>query len=358
LQRQLIRAMMRAKQHPGDLFMTLPLRRSSHSPSSVRCQMLASVIALASGVAALPAFAADNYPSKPITLIVPYVPGGMGDVFARLVGERLSVVLKQTVLVDNRPGATGAVGARLVARAAPDGYTLLLGQTGEMAINHSAMKQPGYDVLKDFKPVLLIGDAPLVLVTSQNAPYSSLKDMVAAMRAKPGSFSYASSGTGTPGHLAAAALDIGMKTQAVHVPYKGGGAAMTDVLGGQVNYFFASIATALPQIKGGKAKALALSGTEHVASLPGVPTVADSGVPGFSFSIWGGVFAPAKTPDDIVMLLNREINKIIAEPAMKAKLEEQGALVRPNTPAEFAQFVTRETTKYEEIVKRVGVTTE
>jgi tripartite-type tricarboxylate transporter receptor subunit TctC len=320
---------------------------------------LFALTALAAALVPTPGRAADgDYPVKPITIIVPYAPGGQGDVFARLIGERLSVRLKQPVLVDNRPGATGALGSRLVAKASPDGYTLLLGQTGEIAVNKFVVKQLGYDPLKDFRPVALVGDAPLVLAEPANAPFETLQDLVKAAKARPGSITYASSGNATPGHLAAAAMALGMKADMVHVPYKGAGQAMTDLLGGHVQMFFVSASAVMPQVKGGKLKALAVSTPARMAAYPQVPTVAEAGLPGFSYSLWGGLFAPAATPDAIVNLLNLEVNAILAEPAIRARLEADGTVVRKNTPSEFARFVDAEALKYEQLVKQTGISAE
>ena len=320
---------------------------------------LFTLAALFAALAPTPGRAADgDYPSKPITIIVPYAPGGQGDFFARLIGERLSVRLKQPVLVDNRPGATGALGARLVAKASPDGYTLLLGQTGEIAVNKFVVKQLGYDPLKDFRAVALVADAPLVLAAPANAPFDTLQELVKVAKARPGSITYASSGSATPGHLAAAAMALGMKADMVHVPYKGAGQAMTDLLGGHVQMFFVSASAVMPQVKAGKLKALAVSTPARAAGYPQVPTVAESGLPGFSFSLWGGLFAPAATPDAIVNLLNQEVNAILAEPAIHARLEADGSLVHKNTPAEFAKFVSIEALKYEQLVRQTGISAE
>lgn len=312
----------------------------------------------AAAAVAGPVIAQSGYPAKPITVIVPYAPGGQGDVFARLVGERLGTRLKQAVIVDNRPGATGALGTRLAAKAKGDGYTLLLGQTGEMAVNRSVVKQLGYDPVRDFKPVVLVGDAPLVLVAPASAPFGSIRELVSAARAKPGSLSYASSGTATPGHLAAAALALGTKTDMVHIPYKGAGQAMTDLLGSQVQLFFSSASAVMPHIKSGKLKALAVSTSTRLASLPEVPTVAETVVPGFAFSLWGGLFAPAETPDDIVHQLNVAVNEILAEPAIRERFAADGSAVRQNTAAEFGAFLQREIAKYEGLVKATGITAE
>lgn len=327
----------------------------NHSFQPARRHVLAAAGALMLSTLSGAALAQDSYPSKPITIIVPYAPGGQGDVFARLIGERLGTALKQPVIVDNRPGASGALGTRIAARAKGDGYTLLLGQTGEMAVNQFVVKELGYDPLKDFKPVVLVGDAPLVMAVPANSKYKTLQDLVKAAQVKPEAVAYASSGTATPGHLAAAALALGVKSSMVHVPYKGAGQAMTDLLGGQVDFFFSSASAVMGYVTSNRLRALAVSTPKRMPTLPNVPTVAESGVPDFSFSLWGGVFAPAETPDAIVTRLNAEINKILAEPAIRSRLESDGSAVRQNTPAEFADFVKRDAAKYQGLVKATGI---
>jgi tripartite-type tricarboxylate transporter receptor subunit TctC len=314
--------------------------------------------ATASGLVIDSAWAQSDYPSKPITVIVPYAPGGQGDVFARLVGERLSRVLKQPVLVDNKPGASGALGARFVAKARGDGYTLILGQAGEMAVNRSAMKNVGYDSLADFRAVALVGNAPLVMAAPATAPFNSLNELLQLARNKPGSVSYASSGTATPGHLAAAALALATKTEMNHIPYKGAGQAITDLMSGQVQFFFSSASAIMGHLKGGKVKALAVSSPRRMASLANVPTVAEVVAPGFEFSLWGGFFAPRETSDAIVNRLNVEITKILAEPDLKARFEEDGSAVEPLSPARFETFVVAETEKYARLVRITGAQTE
>lgn len=319
--------------------------------SLTRRHLLMAGTAAAGGLVFDSALAQGGYPDKPITVVVPYAPGGQGDVFARLVGERLARSLGQPVLVDNKPGASGALGARLVVKAKADGYTLILGQTGEMAVNRSAMKTPGYDSLADFRPVALVGNAPLVMAAPASAPFNSLAELLQLARSKPGSVSYASSGTATPGHLAAAALALATKTDMVHVPYKGAGQAITDLIGGQVQFFFSSASAIMNHIKGGKVKALAVSTPRRLASLPNVPTVAEVAAPGFEFSLWGGYFAPRETPDVIVNRLNAEITKVLAEPDLRARFEADGSAVEPMSPARFAAFVRTEVEKYARLVR-------
>lgn len=329
-----------------------------HPSHRSRRQLFTGAAAIALLALTSLASAQEAYPTKPITMVVPYAPGGQGDVFARLIGERLGSVLKQTVVVDNRPGASGALGTRLAARARGDGYTLLMGQTGEMAVNQFVMKSAGYDPLKDFKPVVLVGDAPLVLAVPAESPYKNLQELIAAAKNKPDAITYASSGTATPGHLAAAALGLGTQTRMVHVPYKGAGQAMTDLLGGHVNFFFSSASAVMGYVTSGRLRALAVSTPQRMQALPNVPTVAESGVPDFSFSLWGGVFAPAVTPDAVVTRLNQEINQILTEPAIRTRLEGDGSAVQANTPAQFAAFVKREATQYQGLVKATGIQAE
>ncbi|CAM4135278.1 Bug family tripartite tricarboxylate transporter substrate binding protein [Bordetella muralis] len=325
-----------------------------------RRRLLASAGAVAGWMAlgGRAAFAQSDYPSQPVTVIVPYAPGGQGDVFARLIGEKLGKSLKQTVVVENRPGASGAIGARMVARDDPDGYRLLLGQTGEMAVNPFAMRNLGYDPQKDFVPIALVGDSPLVLVVPAESPYKTLSALIEAALAKPDSVTYASSGTATPGHLAAAALALGTKSTMVHVPYKGAGQAMTDLLGQHVDFFFSSAAAAMAHISAGKLKALAVSTPKRIAALPDVPAVAEKTVPGFEFSLWGGYFAPAATPSPVVQRLNQEINAALSDASIRERFEVDGVVIRPNTAEEFAAFVRREMEKYQRLVAQTGVSIE
>jgi tripartite-type tricarboxylate transporter receptor subunit TctC len=299
--------------------------------------------------------AEGDYPSKPISIIVAYGPGGQGDTFARLVGERLTTVLKQSVVVDNKPGVSGTVGTRIAAKAKGDGYTLLLGQTGEIAVNRALMKDLGHDAMKDLVPVVLIGNAPLVLMAPAEAPYHTLQEFIQQAQAKPGTFSYGSVGAGTPGHLAAEALILGGKFGMVHVPYKAVGPLFADLMGNRLQLFISSASAAVPQIKGGKLKALAVTTTERMASLPKVPTVAEAAIPGFSYTLWGGLFAPADTPAAVIQTLNREVNTLLAAPDIRARFEADNLAVPKNTPAEFAAYVRTEASKFEKLIKDAGI---
>ena len=306
-------------------------------------------------LAALTSFAADEYPTKPVSIVVAYAPGGQGDVFARLVSEKLSTIYKQPVVVDNKPGVSGTVGTRVAAKAKNDGYTLLLGQTGEITVNRLLIKDMGYDPMKELVPVVLIGNAPLITLAPADAPYNTVQEFIQMARAKPGEFSYGSVGAGTPGHLSAVALTYGAKLNMVHVPYKGVGPLLSDLMAGRLQAFFSSASAAMPQVKGGKLKALGVTTPKRMNSLPDVPTIAESGLPGFSYTLWGGLFAPAGTPTSVIDSLNREVNAVLAMPDIRTRLEADNVAVPKNTPAEFADYVKAESVKFEKLIKEANV---
>lgn len=299
-----------------------------------------------------------EYPTLPLSVIVPYAPGGQGDLFARMLSEPLSKALAQIVVVENRPGASGMLGTRLIIRQKPDGHHLLLGQTGEIAINPEANPHAGYKALTDLEPIVLVGDSPLVLITSKNSSFKTIDDLLAKAKQTSESVNYASSGTATPGHLAAVALELGANIKMTHVPYKGAGQAMTDVIGGQVDCFFSSVSAAMGHIQSGSVRALATTTGKRLASLKDTPTVAEATVPGFNYSLWGGYFAPAGTPKDVILRLNQEINKILAQPAIRARFEADGAAVDANTPEQFAEFVKAEVGKYSKLIQSAGIVLE
>jgi tripartite-type tricarboxylate transporter receptor subunit TctC len=298
------------------------------------------------------AFAADgDFPTKPISIVVAYGPGGQGDTFARLVGEKLSTVYKQSVVVDNKPGVSGTVGTRIVAKGKGDGYTLLLGQTGEIAVNRVLIKDVGYDPLKDLMPVVLIGNAPLVLLAPADAPYNTLREFLAVAKSKRGEFNYGSVGAGTPGHLSALALSLAAGIEMVHVPYKSVGPLFADLMGNRLNLFISSASAAIPQIKGGKLKALAVTTATRMNSLPQVPSVQEViGTP-FSYTLWGGLFAPAGTPAAVIQSLNAEVNAVLASPDMRARFEADNLGVPQNSVADFTKYVQGEAAKYEKLVR-------
>ena len=314
------------------------------------------VTALTLALSPLFALAAENdYPTKPVSIVVAYAPGGQGDVFARLVSEKLSTVYKQPIVVDNKPGVSGTVGTRVATKAKNDGYTLLLGQTGEITVNRLLIKDMGYDPMKELVPIVLIGNAPLVMLAPVDAPYNTVNEFIQMARAKPGEFSYGSVGAGTPGHLSAVALGLGAKLNMVHVPYKGVGPLLSDLMAGRLQAFFSSASAAMPQIKGGKLKALGVTTPQRMTSLPQVPTIAEAGLPGFSYTLWGGLFAPAGTPTSVIDSLNREVNAILAQPDIRTRLETDNVAVPKNTPAEFADYVKAEAAKFEKLIKEANV---
>jgi tripartite-type tricarboxylate transporter receptor subunit TctC len=312
---------------------------------------------LALGTVGAQAQSSDAWPAKPIRIVVAYAPGGTGDVLARVVAERLRGPLGQTVLVENRPGASGMIGTQAVTRAAPDGYTFLMGQTGEMVINKFIVKNIAYDAEKELVPVVLVGRVPLALAVPASLPAKNLAELVAA--AKDGKTVFASSGAGTPGHLAAETLVLQTGTPMIHAPYKGAGAAMADLIGAHVSFFFSGMPAAMPHVKAGKLRILALSTARRFPTLPDVPTVAEAAkLPGFDFSLWGGLYAPTGTPGDIVKRLNAEVNKVLATPAVRDQLVNEGTEIIANTPEEFAAFMKTESAKYAEVLKRVKVSTD
>ncbi len=320
-----------------------------HNKRQLLARALATGLLALMGASAVQADA--DYPNKPVTVIVAYAPGGQGDVFARLVSDKLSTQYKQPVVVDNKPGVSGTVGTRIAAKAKNDGYTLFLGQTGEITVNRVLMKDLGYDPMKELVPVVLIGNAPLIMLAPVDAPYNTVAEFIQMARAKPGEFSYGSVGAGTPGHLSAVALTLGAKLNMVHVPYKGVGPLMSDLMAGRLQAFFSSASAAMPQIKGGKLKALGVTTTRRMSSLPNVPTVAEAGLPGFSYTLWGGLFAPAGTPADVIDRLNRDVNALLASSDIRARLEGDNMAVPKNTPAEFADYVRNEAVKFEKLIK-------
>jgi tripartite-type tricarboxylate transporter receptor subunit TctC len=304
-------------------------------------------------------FAADgDYPTKPISVVVAYGPGGQGDTFARLVGERLTSVYKQNIVVDNKPGVSGTVGTRIVAKAKNDGYTLLLGQTGEVAVNRVLIKDLGYDPLKELVPVVLIGNAPLILLAPADAPYNSLKEFLAMAKAKRGEFNFGTVGAGTPGHLAAVALGLAAGIEMVHVPYKAVGPLFPDLIAGRLNLFISSASAAIPQIKGGKVKALAVTTPTRMTAFAQIPTVQEVLGSPYSYSLWGGLFAPAGTPAAVVQSLNTEVNAILASSDMKTRFDGDNLSVPANTPADFARYVQAEAAKYEKLVKDGNIKSE
>lgn len=301
---------------------------------------------------ALTATAAE-YPTKPIRLIVGFAPGGGTDTTARAMSQKLTDALGQQVVVDNRPGAAGNIAAELVSKATPDGYTLLMGTIAALAINPSlyTTKLP-FDSIKDFAPITQAVDSTNILSLHPSVPAGSVKELIALAKTKP--LNFGSSGVGGTGHLAGELFNTMAGVKMTHIPYKGGGPAMIDLVGGQVQLVFATAASAVPQIKGGKIKGIAVTTAKRSALMPNLPTISEAGLPGFDANNWYGVLAPAKTPRPIIMRLNSEIAKVLAMPDVKNFLFNQGLDPAAGTPEQFAAYIKSEMTKWAKVVKASG----
>jgi tripartite-type tricarboxylate transporter receptor subunit TctC len=300
--------------------------------------------------------AAQNYPVKPIRLIVPYPAGGATDFFARAVFTKMSDSLGQQVVVENRPGAGTAIGASEVARSAPDGYTLLLGDAGTYAFNPTLYKKLIYDPVKDFAPVSLTGRFALILAVSPSLPAQSVKEFVDLAKRQPGSINYGAPGPGSPIHLAMEFFKQRAGLTITPIPYKGGADAMNDLLGGRIQAMFPDIASGLPQIKGGKLRALAVASEKRVAALPDLPTLGEAGYPGFEAWAWQGFVAPANTPRPIIARLNGEFAKVMADPTIKQRLSESGFEPQTSTPEEFSAYMKSEIVKWAKVIRDSNVT--
>ena len=299
----------------------------------------------------LPATAQEWPAKQPIRIVVPFAPGGTSDILARTLGERLQATLKQTVVVENKAGAGGVIGADAVAKSAPDGYTFLLGTIASHAINPALQPKMPYDAAKDFAPVWLIGSISNVLLVGADQPYKSAKDVIAAAKARPGALVFGSPGQGTSQHLSGETLKIMAGIDIAHVPYKGSGPATQDLVAGQIPMTVDTALVALPHIQSGKIRALAVTSGKRTAVLPDVPTLAEAAVPGFDVSSWQALYAPAGTPAAIVARLNTQLAQIAAQPEIKAKLASLGVDHNTNTPAQFGEFQKAEQAKWVKIVK-------
>jgi tripartite-type tricarboxylate transporter receptor subunit TctC len=301
---------------------------------------------------------AQSYPSKPIRLVVPFTPGGVTDTSGRLIAEQLSKRLGQQVIVDNKPGASGNIGTQQVAAAEGDGYTLLLGFDGTLVINPHVFPKTGFDTLKDFAPIGKIGDAVLILVANPSFPAKNLKDLIALSKTQAGGLSYGTSGTGGTPHIAGELLRQRTGANLVHVPYKGGGQALTDVLGGNIPLVYTAIASAIPHVKSGKLLPIAVSSSKRASSLPDVATFIENGVSDFEASSWVALLAPAKTPRAIVTRLNTELNAVLNDPEVRERLNGMGITAAPGTPESFGAELSRDLSKYGPVVKAAGIKAE
>jgi tripartite-type tricarboxylate transporter receptor subunit TctC len=312
-----------------------------------------TLLAIAAAGFASGAFA-QAYPSKAIRLIVPFPPGGGTDIIARETAQKVAAATGWTFVIENKPGAGGNMGVDAVAKAPADGYTIVLGQTSNLAINPTLYAKMPYEPQKDLAPILLVANAPLVMVTSATSSYKTLADAVNAAKARPGAINFASPGNGTVAHLASELFQkaAGIKTQ--HVPYKGAAMALTDVISGTVDLYMSSVPTLLGQIKQGKLRALAVTSAKRVDDLPNVPTISESGYKGFDAATWFGLLAPAGTPKDVVAKLNAEFNKALQQPDLRKKLGDEGADAAGGTPEQFATLIKDEAVRWGKVVKESG----
>ena len=294
---------------------------------------------------------AENYPSRAVQVVTPFPPGGAADVVVRLVTQQLSDLFKVPFVVDNKPGAGGGIGAQFVSHAVPDGYTLLLTSSSTMSINPHLNTKMGFDPLKSLSPIAFIGDSPNVLVVSPSLPFKSSAELIAAAKAKPGFYSFASNGSGTLSHLTGELYKQASGIDALHVPYKGASPAVVDVAGGQVSFLFAAFASVGPMVKAGKLRALGVTSTRRLNISPELPTLAESGLSGFESNQWWGLFAPLELPHEVLARLNLEMNKALKSPDLKKRFAEQGIDVGGGSPADLAAYLQNDYNKWGQIIK-------
>ncbi|MEO8849549.1 MAG: tripartite tricarboxylate transporter substrate binding protein [Casimicrobiaceae bacterium] len=298
--------------------------------------------------------AADAFPSHSVRLIVPFPAGGSLDVIGREIAQKLGEMWGQSVVVENKPGAGGNIGADYVAKSAPDGYTVVMGALSTHAVNPTLYPKMPYDAVKDFAPISMVAITPNVLVVSAKSPINSVKDLIAAAKASPGKLAFGSGSNGSAGHLAGELFKVETHTDIIHVPYKGAAPATQALLAGDIQFIFDNLANAMAQVKGGNEKALAVTTAKRSSLAPDLPTMTEAGLPGFDIATWFGLLAPAGTPKDVIARWNRDLVKILASADMKQKLAQQGAEAAPMSPSEFAAFIANEVPKYAKIIKASG----
>ena len=308
---------------------------------------------------ALPVVArAEEYPSRPVRIVIPVVPGGAVDAAVRIVQPQLTAALGQPVVLDNRPAGGGTLATEIVARGAADGYSLLLGTVQTMAVNPSLYRSLPADPVRDFAPISMLVKVAVLLAVPTDRPWRSVAELLAAMKARPGALSYGSAGVGSAGHLSGALLDRLAGTESVHVPYRGGGQLITDLMSGKLDFAFATAATVLPQVEAGRLRALAVPSSARSTLLPEVPTMAEAGVPGYAINNWYGVYAPAATPAPVLARLNQALVGALAMPEVVARLAPHALEPFPTTPAEANRFLAEETARYASLVRGAGITAE
>ncbi|MEG0920013.1 MAG: tripartite tricarboxylate transporter substrate binding protein [Comamonas sp.] len=326
-------------------------------PSTARRTILRAVAGATLSAALLPAaFAADNYPSKPITIVVPFVAGGTTDILARVVGQAMSSELGQPVIIDNRAGAGGNIGGLFASRAPADGYTLFMGTVGTHSINEWLYKKMPFNPNKDFAPLTRVANVPNLLVAHPSQPFKNVKELIAYAQANPGKVNFGSSGSGSSIHLSGELFNMMAKVDTVHVPYKGSAPAVTDLLGNQIAIMFDNMPSAIQHVRNGKLRPLAVTTAKRSPELPDVPTVAEAGVPGYEAVSWFGMFAPAKTPADIQTKVHAALIKVLKNPDVIKKINDQGGEVVSESQAEFGKFIAAENDKWKQVVKTSGAT--
>ena len=326
----------------------------SHATRRFALGSIASAVVLGAGLLGGTSALAQAYPTKPVTIIVPFAAGGTTDILARIIGQALTAELGQSVVVDNRAGAGGNIGGQAAAKAAPDGHTLFMGTVGTHAINASLYKKMPFDPVKDFAPLTRVANVPNLLVANPAQPYKSVKDLIAYAKANPGKVNFGSSGNGSSIHLSGELFKSLAKVDMQHVPYKGSAPAVTDLLGNQIDIMFDNMPSAIQHVRSGKLAPLAVTTAKRSPELPNVPTIAEAGVPGYEATSWFGMFAPAGTPAPVLAKLNAAIVKLLAQPDVKKKINEQGAEVYSETPEQFAAFIQAESVKWGKVVKESG----
>ena len=325
----------------------------SHVTRTTRRAVLGAIALAATATLPLGA-AAQNYPTKPITIVVPFAAGGTTDILARLVGQHLSTELGQPVVVENKAGAGGNIGAAFAAKAAADGHTLFMGTVGTHAINASLYKKLPYDPIKDFAPLTRVAMVPNLLVAHPSQPFKTVQEMIAYAKANPGKINFGSPGNGASPHLSGELFKSMTKVDMVHVPYKGSAPAVSDLLGGQISIMFDNLPSVIPHVRSGKLRAIAISTAKRSADLPDVPTIAEAGVPGYEATSWFGMFAPAATPKPVLDKISAALGKVLANAEVKKKIDDQGGEPANETPAQFADFIQKESLKWGKVVKESG----
>lgn len=320
----------------------------------MRTLLLAALVAT---TAFATAYAQQPYPARPIRIISPFAPGGGNDVLSRTIAQKLTENVKQQVIVENRPGANGIIGTEAAARAAPDGYTIVLIPSGH-AVNASLRRKLPYDSIRDFTPITLVGSSPLILAVHPSVPAKSVKALAALARARPGQMTYGSAGIGSSGHLGGALFETLTGVKMVHVPYKGMGLAITDLMAGHISLVFGTSASVMPHVRSGRLRALATTGAKRSPALPDFPTVAEAGVPGYEAGLWYGFVGPARIPGDIVRRLNAEIVAVLKSPEVHDRLASQGVDATPSTPEEFGKLMVTDLERWAKVVQRAGIRAE